>query len=156
MSGRPSFSLLVCLAALLFAWPCGAQEEEPLGRGPIVITSEMFSADNRANLAVFEGSVEAKTGDLMLRAHRMTVYYSEGGQVREIDAEGSVTLIRGSRVVTAGRAVYREEEQTIVFTGGPRAVKGGTVVTGSRMIYHIDDDRSIVEDSKVFLERKGS
>jgi lipopolysaccharide export system protein LptA len=45
-------------------------------------------------------------------------------------------------------------EQKIVFTGNPRAVEGSNVITGTKMIYLIAEDRSIVENSKVFLEQE--
>ncbi|GAB4388156.1 MAG: lipopolysaccharide transport periplasmic protein LptA [Thermodesulfovibrionales bacterium] len=125
-------------------------------RGPVVITSRSLSADNRTNTAVFEGDVVAKTGDVVLHADRMKVQYlPEGGGVSLIEAEGGVKLVRGDRVVTSGRATYYGDERKIIFTEEPRAVQDGNVITGSRMTYLIDEDRSIIEDSKVFLQEKG-
>lgn len=164
MSRQYFFSLtIVVLAALLAAPRGGASAQEASGagedvlpdRGPVVITSRSLSADNRTNTAVFEGDVVARTGDVVLRADRMKVLYlAEGGGVSRIEAEGGVRLVRGDRVVTAGRAVYFGGERKIVFTEKPRAVQDGNVITGSRMTYLIDEDRSIIEDSKVFLQER--
>lgn len=147
--------LAAALAASLFspAWAQGGAGLAP--KGPIVITSRTLSAEGGTNTAVFEGSVVAKTGDVTLYADRMTVHYLPQGGVRQIDAEGGVKLVRGQRVVTSGKAVYYGEEKKIIFTEDPRAVEGANVITGSRMTYLIDEDRSIIENSKVFLEPKG-
>jgi lipopolysaccharide export system protein LptA len=156
---RYSFSLLflpLLLMLLLSAFLCAPCEgaDELTGKGPIVITSDKFSAEGKANIAVFEGNVVAKTGDMTLRSDRMTVKYSGDGRVEEIEAEGQVSLVKGDRVITSGKAVYVGEGRKIIFTGQPRAAEGENVVTGSRMTYMIDEDRSIVEDSKVFIKQK--
>jgi lipopolysaccharide export system protein LptA len=153
---RSSFRVFLLPLFLLAAFLCQPCEgaEELAGKGPIVITSDMFSAEGKANIAVFEGNVVAKTGDVTLRSDRMTVRYSGEGRVEEIEAEGRVSLVKGDRVITSGKAVYVEGERKITFTEDPRAAEGDNVITGSRMIYMIDEDRSIVEDSKVFLRQK--
>lgn len=153
---RSSFSLLFLTTLLLAALLCPPCEgaEELTGKGPIVITSDMFSAEGKSNIAVFEGNVVAKTGDMTLRSDRMTVKYSGGGKVEEIEAEGNVSLVKGDRVITSGKAVYIDQDRKIVFTEEPRATEGENVVTGSRMTYMIDEDRSMVENSKVFIKQK--
>ena len=156
MSGRYSFRwfFLLCLlfpaAALLEK--ANAAGKEPLGARPIEITSSTLQADNRADTALFEGSVVAKTGEMTLYADRMTVFYSEDGTVEKIEAKGGVKLVKDSQVVTSGKAVYLAGERKAIFTDNPRGVKGGNVVTGSKMIYLLDDNRFLVEDSKVFLK----
>lgn len=122
----------------------------------IVITSRTMMTDNKANTALFEGSVIAKKGDLTLYADKMLVYYSEqksGSNVKQVDAESNVKLIKGERVITAAFAVYfSAPEERVVFTGDPRASDGESIVTGSRMTYFIKGERSLVEDSKVFMQ----
>jgi lipopolysaccharide export system protein LptA len=139
---------------LLLAPAARGAQREALGKGPIVITAESLSADQKAGVAHFEGSVVAKSEEMTLMADRMTVFYAEDGGVRKIDAEGAVKLIRGGQVVTAEHAVYTARDQTAVFTGNPRAVEGQSVVTGTRMTYMMAEDRFVVQDSRVFLEGK--
>jgi lipopolysaccharide export system protein LptA len=127
---------------------------------PTVITSQTLTADNKAKTALFEGSVVAKKGEMTLFADKMLVYYAEekgSSNIKKIDAEGNVKLIKGERVVTSKFATYfAEPEEHIIFTGEPRASEGENVVTGTKMTYFMKDDRSIVDNSKVFLiERKG-
>ncbi|BCB96961.1 hypothetical protein JZK55_18830 [Dissulfurispira thermophila] len=97
---------------------------------------------------------------MTLFADKMLVYYSEekgSSNIKRIDAEGNVKLIKGDRVVTSKFATYfAEPEERIIFTGEPKATEGENVVIGTKMIYFMKDDRSIVENSKVLLiERKG-
>ena len=124
-------------------------------KGPIVITSETLSADNKSRTALFEGSVVAKTKDMTLYSDRMIVYYAEKtGNVTKIDAEGRVKLVRKDLIVTSKAANYFAEEEKIIFTGEPKAVERGNVVTGTKMTYLMKEDRSIVENSRVLLENK--
>lgn len=145
---------------LSFSFYALAQEKKA-EKEPIIITSEILTADNKAKTALFEKSVVAKKGDMTLFADRMLVYYSENKEgsssIRRIDAEGNVKLIKGERVVVSKIATYfSEPEERIIFTGEPRATEGENVVTGSKMTYYLKDDRSIVENSKVMLiEKKG-
>lgn len=151
------FSVICSLSPVVYA-----QEKKTASssKEPTIITSESLTADNKAKTALFEGSVVARKGEMTLFADKMLVYYSEGkgsNNIKKIDAEGNVKLIKGDRVVTSRFATYfSEPEERIIFTGEPRASEGGNVVTGTKMIYFMKDDRSIVENSKVFLiERKG-
>ncbi len=143
-----------CLVPDVFA------QEKKAAKEPTIITSEILTADNKAKTALFEKSVVAKKGEMTLFADKMLVYYSEekgSSNIKKIDAEGNVKLIKGDRVVTSKFATYfAEPEERIIFTGEPRASEGENVVTGTKMIYFMKDDRSIVENSKVFLiEKKG-
>jgi len=124
-------------------------------KGPVVITSEMLKADNRARTALFERSVVARSTDMTIYADKMLVHYEEGsGNVTQIDAEGQVKVIKEDRVITSREAVYYASGDKAIFTGDPRAVEGENVVTGKKMTYLMNDDLFFVEDSKVFLKNK--
>lgn len=142
-------------AALLLAASSESRAEKLIGEeGPIVITSSKLSADNKARIALFEGSVVAKTGEVTLFSNLMRVHYSEEGKVMRIEAEGNVRLTRGQRAVVSEAAEYIAEEEKIIFTGGPVATEGENVITGKRIIYLMKEDRSVVEESRVFLKSK--
>jgi lipopolysaccharide export system protein LptA len=164
LKGKSLFFALLMLftvQCLLFADLSFAEEkktEEQKAKVPTVITSELLTADNKAKTALFEGSVVAKKGEMTLFSDKMLVYYADekgSSNIKKIDAEGNVRLIKRERVVTSKFATYfSEPEEYIVFTGEPRASEGENVVTGTKMIYFMKDDRSIVENSKVFLINK--
>ncbi len=132
-----------------------SEEKTSQVRGPIVITSEKLSADNKARTALFEGSVVAKTGEMTLYSDKMLVYYSDQtGNVTRIDAEGKVKLVKKDLVVTSGVAQYFADTDKVIFTVEPSAVEKGNIVTGTKMTYMFKEDRSIVENSRVLLDNK--
>lgn len=132
-----------------------ADEKTRKLRGPIVITSETLTVDNEAHTALFEKSVVARTPDSTLYADKMLVHYhSETGDITKIEAEGHIRLVKDSRAIISNEATYYAGEEKIIFTGEPRAVEGENLVTGKKITYFLNDDRFLVEDSKVFLKKK--
>ena len=146
------FSLPVVMFFLLAS--TGFSEDKKKIEGPIVITSQRLTTDNKAGTAVFEQSVVAQTTDMTLYADKMIVLYDEegGGDVTKIDAEGNVKVVKGDKVITSQKASYFADTENVVFYGDPRAVEGDNVVTGSTMTYLMAEDRFLVENSKVFLK----
>jgi len=145
------FSLPVMMFFLLTSM--GFSEEKKKIEGPIVITSQRLTTDNKTGTAVFEQSVIAQTTDMTLYADKMIVLYDEkGGNVTKIDAEGNVKVVKGDKVITSRKASYFADTENVVFYGDPRAVEGDNVVSGSTMTYLMAEDRFLVENSKVFLK----
>lgn len=146
------------IALVVFTASLGSAHGEnakPGIKGPITITSVSLSADNKAHTALFEGKVVAKTTDMTIHADTMLVFYSEnGGEVTKIDATGNVRVLREAKVVTADKAVYLADEEKVIFTGDPRAVDGDNMVTGTKITLFLGEDRSLVENSKVFLKSR--
>ncbi len=159
-----SFSLFLTLCVILLTSPSFAEQkteqktEQKNEHVPTIITSESLTADNKAKTALFVGSVVAKKGDMTLNADRMLVYYSEGGNgsnIDKIDADGNVKLVRGDRVITSGKAVYYAgADERAIFTESPRAAEGKNLVIGTKMTYYMKDDRYIVENSTVYMEKE--
>jgi lipopolysaccharide export system protein LptA len=50
--------------------------------------------------------------------------------------------------------MYSAVGEKIIFTGEPKAVEGENVVTGKKMTYLMNEDRFLVEGSKVFFTNK--
>lgn len=146
---------LLVIFFLISANSYSEQQESKKITGPIVITSQMLTTDSQAHTALFERSVVARTPDTTIYADRMLVYYAEDtGNVTRIDASGNVKFIKEDRVITSKDAVYYAAGEKTVFTGEPRAVEGENVVTGTKITYLMNEDRFLVEDSKVFLTKK--
>jgi lipopolysaccharide export system protein LptA len=127
---------------------------------PTVITSNSLTADNNAKTALFTGHVVAKKGDRTFYADRMLVHYiesadGESSNIDRIEADGNVKLVRNARVITSDKMIYYAgADERAVFTGGPRATEGKNMLTGTIMTYYMKDDRSVVENSKVFIVEK--
>ncbi len=129
--------------------------DDKISTGSLVITSDSLHADGKEGTATFIGGVKAIGEDIHLTADRMKVFYSDGGALLKIDAEGSVKLIKDGKVVTSDHATYSAEDRTLIFTGNARAVDEGNVLVGTKITYMIDDQRYKVEGSKVFIESSG-
>lgn len=145
--------LLSCLVLFSLCFRSSGEEKLLEKKGPITITSSTMTADNKAHTALFEGSVMAKTETTIIYADKMLVYYTDAGKVTRIEASGHVKLLKGERVITSDEATFLADEEKVIFTGQPKAVEGTTMVTGTKMIYLMKEDRSLVEQSRVFMEK---
>lgn len=147
---------LIAVATLLST--SASCETKP--KSPIIITSKSLIADNKAKTATFEVNVKVVKDDITLLADKMIVYYKEQDNktsISRIDALGNVSLTRAGRFITADSAIYTVgENEHIEFVGSPKASDKDNVVTGSRIIYFIKEEKTIVYDSKVLLSDKES
>jgi len=148
-------SIISIFFLFVLAVQSNAESQKANVKGPITITSESLTADNKAHTALFEKNVIAKTTNLTIYADKMLVFYKEdGGDVTKIEATGNVKVLRESRIITSKSATYYAEEEKVVFIGDPRALDGDNVVSGTKIIYFMIDDRFLVEKSKVILKSK--
>jgi lipopolysaccharide export system protein LptA len=153
MSKRYSFKILgriffiffyLSLFVFTIASPSSGEDRSVEMKGPVTITASTLNADNKAHTALFEGSVIAKTETMTISSDKMLVYYAEGGKITKIDVDGHVKLVKGERVITSDTATYFADEDKVIFAGQPKAVEGNSMVTGTKMIYLVKEDRSIV------------
>jgi lipopolysaccharide export system protein LptA len=124
-------------------------------KNTIVITSHTLTADNKNNTATFEGSVVAKTDDITIYSDKMIVFYDNSeGKIKKIHAVGNVKVNKENRALFSDEAIYLDDEKKIIFTGNPKAIEGENVITGKQIILFLEDDRAVVEGSKVILQNK--
>jgi lipopolysaccharide export system protein LptA len=136
--------------------PQDTQTEESVmtSKGPITVTSRTLSADQKSRQALFEGDVIARNEAMTMCSDRMLVKYGEKGGVEHMTSEGSVKLIKGGRVITAGKAEYFRDGDKIIFSINPKVVEGKTVITGTIIVYHLNDERTEVSESKVLIDNE--
>jgi lipopolysaccharide export system protein LptA len=147
--------LIISIFFLFLPIQSSAENQKANIKGPITITSETLTADNKAHTALFEQHVVAKTTNLTIQADRMLVFYKEdGGDVTKIESSGNVKVLKEDRIITSKAATYYADEEKVVFTGEPRAMDGDNVVSGTKIIYFMTNDRFFVENSKVILKSK--
>ncbi|HDZ62592.1 MAG TPA: lipopolysaccharide transport periplasmic protein LptA [Nitrospirae bacterium] len=144
--------LIILLSFVLFdsmAVFCYAVNETP-----IVITSQTLTVDSKNNTAVFEGGVVAKTGDIVIYSDKMEVSYSDvQGKITSIHASGKVRVHKEERAIFSEEAHYSGVEEKITFTGAPKVVDGENMISGSEIIYFIEDDRTVVRESRVIIKQ---
>ena len=121
----------------------------------IVITSKMLTADNKNNTAVFEGSVVAKSEDIIIYSDRMEVVYNKSRrEIAKIHAYGNVKVHKNKQTIFSEEAIYLGKEGKIIFTGAPKAVEGENMISGTEIIYFLKDGRAIIKGSSMVLKKK--
>jgi lipopolysaccharide export system protein LptA len=69
--------------------------------------------------------------------------------IDKIVAMGKVAVHRAQGgVATAEKAVYGQQEETIVLTGNPVVREGNNFVKGDRITIYLKENRSVVEGSQ--------
>ena len=136
------------LAASVMLTGAGAAQEADDGAGEagqaIEITADTLEVRQSENVAVFEGSVNAVQGDLVLNADILTVHYREAadGQgnlgVSRIDAEGNVVVTSPGETAQGQSGVYNVEEGRIDLAGGVVLNQGNNIVEGETLTMNLE------------------
>ncbi len=146
-----SFLIIILFSPGTFA----STLDEKDGKSQIIISSETLTADNKNNTAVFEGKVVAKTDDMTMYSDKMTVSYdSKDSKIIKIHALGNVKVHNEDRALFSKEAIYIEKEEKIIFTGNPKAIKGGNMITGKQIIFFLKDNRAVVEGSRMVIQNR--
>lgn len=153
--------LLVALGfMLLFSTVIAAEKSQD----PIHIEADRMVSQEQDHAVIFRGNVDARQGELLIRTDEMTVYYAQddtnkgnatGGDIKHMVCKGNVQISQGDWVGTSGRMDYVAQERKVVLTQNPKALKGQNMVTGEKIIYYLDDGRSVV-DGQVSADGQGS
>jgi len=162
---RISF-LLILLSLFLFFISGEAQEKkdvkkveekrEEIGgfgltgsREPIDITSDTVEANQKQNTVTFQGNVIAKQGNTTLYADTLIIYYDPNTQkLKEMMAIGNVKVVQLDRRATGQRATFHQGENKVVLDGEAVVREGENVIRGERLIFYIDEKRSVMEGKK--------
>jgi lipopolysaccharide export system protein LptA len=111
----------------------------------VQVTADRMVSDARSDQVVFTGNVEARRGDLYVKADRLEVKQDRGTKkMAQMVAIGNVFIQRGEQSATAERATFFETEQRAVLTGNPHAVEGSTEVWGEEMVFLLAEGNMIV------------
>lgn len=175
IGGRTAGRWRVCLLALLALAASSRSLQAADGKGaraegqgnlPIEITADRLLADSGKETVTFEGNVRAKQGEVTLFSDRLFAEYQGAARsVEKITAEGNVRVIHAGREARAERAVFYNQEQRIVLSGGAGLVQGEDSLKGDTVTIFLQENRSVVtggEGGRVravihprgFLERK--
>lgn len=118
-------------------------------RGPIDIASDSVEYDQKQNSITFKGNVIAKQEDSTLYANTMVVHHDpESKKLKTIVATGNVKIVQLERRATGQRATFDQDENKIILEGDAVVREGDNVVRGERVIYYMNEDRSVVEGGK--------
>jgi lipopolysaccharide export system protein LptA len=118
-------------------------------RAPIDITSDTVEADQKTNRITFKGNVVAKQEDTTLYANTLTITYDPNTKkLKEIVAVGNVKVVQLDRRATGQKATFDQEKNKVVLDGEAVVREGTNVIRGERIIFYVDEERSVVEGGK--------
>jgi lipopolysaccharide export system protein LptA len=158
MGKRLEVSLWIALAVgLLMGWQGHtllAEEtgEEAIGldfavtEEPIRVSAKTLEWDHKAHRATFHSEVVARQKDLEIYSDDLMVFFNEtDNDVTRLVAKGNVTIIQLDRRATCEEAVYDRSQNRLVLEGDPVIRQGQNEVRGRRVIFYVEERRSVVE-----------
>lgn len=148
MTRSPAAALL--LGAALAAAPLAAQSLAGHNTdSPVDVEADRIEVQDRADRAIFAGSVRVRQGELTLTAERLTVAYDRAGndglQIQRLDAAGGVVLRSPSETARGRYAIYDLNRRQITLLGGVVLDQGPNTVRGGRLVLDLDSGRAIVD-----------
>jgi lipopolysaccharide export system protein LptA len=118
-------------------------------RAPIDITSDTVEADQKKNTVTFKGNVVAKQEDTTLYANTLTIIFDQNEKkLKEIIAVGNVKVVQLERRATGQKATFDQDKNKVIMDGEAVVREGANVIRGERIIFYVDEERSVVEPVK--------
>jgi lipopolysaccharide export system protein LptA len=112
----------------------------------ITIDSDRMEMDQQQNTVVYMGNVVAVRGNVTMKSDTLTATYNpEMQRLAEVVAEGNLEVTQGNRIATGAKAIYNNDDNSIVLTGNPVIRQGNSQVSGCRIIMFINEERGVVE-----------
>ncbi len=161
---KTSLSLMACCLFLLVVSgeaqdrkptgkPQASQLQRPFGlsssEAPIDITSDTVEASQKLNTVTFRGNVVAKQEEVNLYANTLTIYYDPQTKgIKTVIASGNVKIVQLNRRATGQKVTFNQDVNQVVLEGEAVLREGENVIRGDRVIYYVDEERSIVEGGK--------
>ena len=158
------FCRIVLLSPLLAASPVMAAPAAPVStnKPPIHIEADRMVSMKNDNAVLFTGNVDARQGELVIRAAEMTVYYlsneekaklpqSEERSLKKLFASGNVEIQNEGMTGTGDKMEYYEAERKMILIGNSKVWQDNNLVTGHTVVVFLDQGKSIAERG----EKKG-
>jgi lipopolysaccharide export system protein LptA len=141
----------VFFVALLF-WGAKAHSQDKDTAAPLANTAEISAdklqvqSDKRS--AVFEGNVRASFGTFRVSCAKMSLKYTDSGEVDRLKAEGSVKVTAKDATAESKTAELDSGRGVLILTGSPVITKGPHHLEGSRIEVTLATGRVDVMDAR--------
>ena len=120
---------------------------------PVDVTAQRLEVQDRADRAVFVGSVHATQGNLSLDTQRLTVAYQNnpnGAQagnvhINRLDAAGGVVVRSPSESAKGDFGIYDLDRKLITLIGNVQLNQGQNQLNGQRLVINLDSGRAVVD-----------
>jgi len=153
MTQMPRF-LILAAAGLALAAAAHAQNNGSVSalkghdsNAPVDVSADRIEVQDRADRAIFAGSVKVRQSGLTMDTERLTVAYSSQGgvQIRRLDAAGGVVVTSPSETARGDFGIYDLERKLITLVGAVQLTRDGSRVNGSRLVIDLDSGRAVID-----------
>ncbi|MEA2014645.1 MAG: LptA/OstA family protein [Thermodesulfobacteriota bacterium] len=152
-------TILLLLLFLLALFTYGAVNAADGPNGPIQITSNRLDVFDGEGIVLFSGNVVATQDDIVANSNELYLYYdkkkgvgkaiaditTDSKRIEKIELKGSVTVKKGTRIVTGDRAIFYKTIRKIIVTGNAVMVDGDNVIEGDRITVFLEENRGVVD-----------
>ncbi|WP_114954526.1 LptA/OstA family protein [Sphingosinicella terrae] len=114
---------------------------------PVDVAADRIEVQDRADRAIFSGSVEVRQGNLQLSTARLTVAYAnaDGIEIQRLEASGGVVLRSPSETARSQFAIYDLNRRIVTMIGGVSLDRGESQVRGGRLVLDLDSGRAVMD-----------
>ena len=133
---------------LLFTPWTMAQELKatPAPSDMVDIEADRLDVNTQEGRAVFQGNVEAKKGDILVKGATLTLIYDNtSSKVSSLIADGDVFVNWQDKEATCKKAVYELDREIMELSGDVLIIKGEERLFGQKVIVDMASDRQVVE-----------
>jgi lipopolysaccharide export system protein LptA len=152
------FRICIFSAGLFAVCLANAAAANQTASGPIHVEADRMESDQLNGAVLFVGNVEARQGDMLISAERMTVRYGKNDaipdgtdqknkSIESLVAEGKVKITRQDWVASGDWLEFKSVERKVVLTGNTKVWQDNNLVIGDRVVLYLDEGRSVVEKS---------
>lgn len=124
---------------------------------PIDVDAARIEVQDRADRAVFSGSVKVRQAELSLDTERLTVAYTSAGglQIDRLDASGGVVVRSPSETARGDFGIYDLNRRLITLIGSVQLQRGDSRISGGRMTIDLDSGRAVVDGGPAGVGESG-
>lgn len=159
----PALGLVFALAGVLFFAAVSLVQGQTNGvveahdtALPIEITAERLEVQTNQRIAIFEGQVVARQGNLRLEADIIKVFYrtadgddgsdaARTNAISRIDTTGNVRVFSGTETARGDWGTYDVDRKLIILGGDVRLERGASVLVGNRLEIDLTNNRSRID-----------
>ena len=116
-------------------------------KAPIEIDADSLEVLQEKKQAIFSGNVVAKQSNVVLRASKMTVFYSDKASnsknaITKIEVVGNVHLATPKETASGSAGVYDTVRNYIILTGDVVLTRDKNILKGNRLDFDINSGYS--------------
>jgi lipopolysaccharide export system protein LptA len=141
-----------------------AQAQEPVSalkghdsNAPVDVVADRIEVQDRADRAIFAGSVHVTQGTLAMDTARLTVAYASAGgiQIQRLDASGGVVVKSPSETARGDFGVYDLNRKLITLVGNVQLNRGQSQILGSRLLIDLNSGRAVIDGGPAGVDQSG-